>query len=83
MLEKKKGVYNIDKLWAILLYEADFNQNNKKLGRDMLALVEEFNVIAPEQSVIMLVSTSVVPVVTVEMLTPCPCSPHPPPRPPH
>jgi hypothetical protein len=32
MLEKKKGVYNIDKLRAILLYEADFNQNNKKLG---------------------------------------------------
>jgi hypothetical protein len=49
MLEKKKGVYNIDKLRAILLYEADFNQNNKKLGRDMLALAEEYNAIAPEQ----------------------------------
>jgi hypothetical protein len=31
------------------LYEADFNQNNKKLGRDVLALAEEFNAIAPEQ----------------------------------
>jgi hypothetical protein len=49
MLEKKKGVSNIDKLRAILLYEADFNQNNKKLGRDMLAMAEEFNAIAPEQ----------------------------------
>jgi hypothetical protein len=46
MLEKKKGVYNIDKLRAILLYEADFNQNNKKLGRDMMALADA---IAPEQ----------------------------------
>jgi hypothetical protein len=48
MLEKKKGVYNIDKLRAILLYEADFNQNNKRLGRDMLAMAEEFNALAPE-----------------------------------
>jgi hypothetical protein len=49
MLEKKKGVYNIDKLRAILLYEADFNQNNKKLGRQMLAMAEQFDAIAPEQ----------------------------------
>jgi hypothetical protein len=49
MLEKKKGVYNIDKLRAILLYEADFNQNNKKLGRQMLAMAEQYDAIAPEQ----------------------------------
>jgi hypothetical protein len=49
MLEKKKGVYNIDKLRAILLYEADFNQNNKKLGRQMLATAELYDAIAPEQ----------------------------------
>jgi hypothetical protein len=49
MLEKKKDVYNIDKLRAILLYEADFNQNNKKLGRQMLAIAEQFDAIAPEQ----------------------------------
>jgi hypothetical protein len=49
MLEKKKGVYNIDKLRAILLYEADFNQNNKKLGRQMLTMAERFDAIAPEQ----------------------------------
>jgi hypothetical protein len=49
MLEKKKGIYNIDKLRAILLYEADFNQNNKKLGRQMLATAEQFDAIAPEQ----------------------------------
>jgi hypothetical protein len=30
MLEKKKGVHNIDKLRAILLYEADFNQKKQK-----------------------------------------------------
>jgi hypothetical protein len=49
MLEKKKGVYNIDKLRAILLYEADFNQNNKKLGRQMLTTAELYDAIAPEQ----------------------------------
>jgi hypothetical protein len=42
-------VYNIDKLRAILLYEADFNQNNKLLGREMLALAEQHDAIAIEQ----------------------------------
>ena len=36
MLEKKKGNFNVDKLRAILLYEADFNQNNKYIGREMM-----------------------------------------------
>jgi hypothetical protein len=36
MLEKKPGVRQLNTLRAILLYEADFNQNNKRLGRDML-----------------------------------------------
>jgi hypothetical protein len=36
MLEKKPGVRHINTLRAILLYEADFNQNNKRLGREML-----------------------------------------------
>jgi hypothetical protein len=49
MLEKKKGVYNVDKLRAILLYEADSNQNNKKLGRDMLAVAESHDALAVEQ----------------------------------
>jgi hypothetical protein len=36
MLEKKPGVRKINTLRAILLYEADFNHNNKRLGRTML-----------------------------------------------
>jgi hypothetical protein len=36
MLEKKPGAHQLSKLRAILLYEADFNQNNKRLGREML-----------------------------------------------
>jgi hypothetical protein len=28
MLEKKACNFRVDKLWAMLLYEADFNQNN-------------------------------------------------------
>jgi len=35
MLEKKKGNFNLEKLRAILLFECDFNQNNKYLGRSM------------------------------------------------
>ena len=49
MLEKKKGNYRVDKLRAILLYEADFNQNNKKIGRDMMYLAEDLEIIAREQ----------------------------------
>jgi hypothetical protein len=30
MLEKQKGTFRVDKLRAILLYEADFNQNNMR-----------------------------------------------------
>lgn len=49
MLEKKKGVWQINKLRAILLYEADFNQNNKLLGKLMLEQAERFNSVAIEQ----------------------------------
>jgi hypothetical protein len=49
MLEKKKGNFRVDKLRAILLYEANFNQNNKKLGRDMMYTVEQLQVVAKEQ----------------------------------
>lgn len=49
MLEKQRGNSRVDKLWAILLYEADFNQNNKKLGREMMFTAEDLNVIAKEQ----------------------------------
>jgi hypothetical protein len=41
MLEKKKGNFRVDKLRAILLYEANFNRNNKKLGRDVMYTAEQ------------------------------------------
>ncbi len=49
MIEKKKGNFRVDKLRAILLFEAAFNQNNKKLGRDMMYNAEQLNQIAKEQ----------------------------------
>jgi hypothetical protein len=49
MLEKKPGVRQLSTLRAILLYEADFNQNNKRLGRDMLYRAEDGNAVAIEQ----------------------------------
>ena len=49
MLEKQKGNFRVDKLRAILLYEADFNQNNKKLGREMMFTAEDLKAIAKEQ----------------------------------
>ena len=39
----------MDKLRAILLYEADFNQNNKKLVREMMYSAEDLRAIAKEQ----------------------------------
>ena len=49
MLEKQKGNFRVDKLRAILLYEADFNQNNKKIGREMMFKAEDLKAIAKEQ----------------------------------
>jgi hypothetical protein len=49
MLEKKPGVRQLPTLRAILLYEADFNQNNKRLGREMLYRAEDGNMVAIEQ----------------------------------
>lgn len=49
MLEKQKGNFNVEKLRAILLYEADFNQNNKKLGKEMMYTAERLQAIVLEQ----------------------------------
>jgi hypothetical protein len=49
MLEKKPGVRQVSSLRAILLYKADFNQNNKRLGRDMLYRAEQHHAVAIEQ----------------------------------
>ena len=49
MLQKQQGNYRVEKLRAILLYEADFNQNNKRYGRQIINLAEKYNALAVEQ----------------------------------
>jgi len=49
MLEKLAGNNNVEKLQIIMLFEADFNNNNKWFGRVTMKLAEEYDVIAPEQ----------------------------------
>jgi hypothetical protein len=49
MIEKKPGVRLLSSLRAILLYEADFNQNNKRFGREALFRAEDANAVAIEQ----------------------------------
>ena len=49
MILKQEGVYNIDKLRTIVLYEADFNQNNKHFGRELMKHTVPKNRIAKEQ----------------------------------
>jgi hypothetical protein len=49
MLEKKAGNFRVDKLRAILLYEPDFNHNNKRLGRDAMYYAEDLKLLAKEQ----------------------------------
>ena len=49
MIEKSKGNFRVDKLRTILLYEADFNLNNKYIGRDMMFKAEKAKILAKEQ----------------------------------
>jgi len=49
MLEKLARNNNIEKLHIIMLFKADFNNNNKWLGRVTMKLAEEYNLLAPEQ----------------------------------
>ena len=46
---KKAGVYDVEKMRTILLMNAEFNMNNKKLGREMMANAERHGKIAREQ----------------------------------
>jgi hypothetical protein len=46
---KKIGVYDVEKMRTIQLMNAEFNMNNKKLGRDVMWFTESHNVLAPEQ----------------------------------
>jgi hypothetical protein len=45
-LLKRAGDHRAHKLRTILLLEADFNMNNKKLGRDVMAWAEQSNALA-------------------------------------
>ena len=49
MLEKTAGNFNVEKLWIILLFEADFNANNKWIGRAIMYQAEQANLLAEEQ----------------------------------
>ena len=49
MIKKKANVDLVTKLRTIVLTEADFNFNNKKLGRESIQHAENHNLIAKEQ----------------------------------
>jgi len=49
MLEKIAGNCEVSKLCIILLFEADFNQLNKFIGKEMMQQVEENSLVAGEQ----------------------------------
>ena len=48
-IEKKNKSFQVDKLRIILLYESDFNFNNKIVGRQALENAEKYNMLAKEQ----------------------------------
>jgi hypothetical protein len=49
MLLKKPNCFHVSKLRAILLFEADFNHNNKRIGRALMHHAESMKWMAPEQ----------------------------------
>jgi hypothetical protein len=49
MLLKKAGVYEVDKMCTIVLFQADFNVLNKILGRTMMWTAEDCQQLAKEQ----------------------------------
>jgi len=49
MLEKQVGNMNVEKLWIILLFKGDFNQNNKWLGQAVMFNAEQYLQMALEQ----------------------------------
>jgi hypothetical protein len=46
---KKAGVYDVELMRTTQLMNAEFNMNNKKLRRDVMAFAERHNALAPEQ----------------------------------
>ena len=49
MLLKKEGVFQVDKLRTIVLFEADFNYMNKFIGRTVMQTAEKNGTLAEEQ----------------------------------
>jgi len=49
MIEKTAGVYNVDKLRTILLFQPDFNFGNKVIGRAMMKQTEECHLMPESQ----------------------------------
>jgi len=49
MIEKTCGDFNVEKLQIILLFEADFNANNKWIGQAIMYQAEQANLLAEEQ----------------------------------
>ena len=49
MLLKKEGEFRVDKLRTIVLLESDFNQENKRIGREAMQLALEKQMITEEQ----------------------------------
>ena len=47
---KKSGVYDVEKMRTLQLMVAEFNMNNKKLGRDAMTNAEEANKLPDEQA---------------------------------
>ena len=47
---KKSGVYDVEKMRTIQLFIAQFNMNNKKTGRDVMAKAEKLGVMPKEQA---------------------------------
>ncbi len=49
MILKKAGLYDVQKLRTIVLYDAAFNHNNKFFGRSMMKHATDNGLISPEQ----------------------------------
>jgi len=49
MLKKSPRNFNVEKLRIILLFDADFNSNNKWLGWAVMISVEQFSLLASKQ----------------------------------
>jgi len=49
MIEKMTGNFNVEKLRIVLLYEADFNANNKWIGQALMYKAKQAHLLAEEQ----------------------------------